>query len=471
MEPGASGPGASGPGASGPGTSGPEADGPESKEPEANGAESKEPEANGAESSGPEANGAESSGPETSGAETSGAEAAGGSAAGGPDAPAPAPSGARPARRRRLLIRLAAGGVSLTLLAGSAAAWWFYRKLDSNITTDTTAAAELQVHEKERPAPLVMDAQNILVLGSDTRSGKGNSEYGRDDGGKRSDTTILLHIAADRQSATAMSIPRDLMAEIPGCRTADGSRTGARFAQFNSAYETGGAACTIRTVEKMTGIRVDHHMIVDFRGFKKMVDAIDGVEVCVPEAIDDPQARLRLAAGEQTLHGEEALGYVRARKSLGDGSDTERMERQQQFLGSLVKKVQSNGVLLNPARLYPLLDAATKSLTTDPGLDSLKDLYDLTRSVRSIPTEKVQFLTAPRQPYTANTNRDELIQPDAEQLFKRLREDAPITVVPEGGRESEETKRKQDATSPSSPSPSPTFTGTNAATGSCGVKH
>ncbi|MFF8959032.1 LCP family protein [Streptomyces sp. NPDC014894] len=403
----------------------------------------------------------------------------------GPDAPAapappdsPGPPGASgppdpadgdpPAARKRHWLRWTALGTAVVVLAGAGAAWWFYRQLDSNITTDTTAAAELQMYERERPTPVVQDAQNILVLGSDTRSGKGNSEYGRDDGGsQRSDTTILLHIAADRQSATAMSIPRDLMARIPSCRTADGSRTQERFGQFNSAFETGGAACTIRTVEKMTGVRIDHHMIVDFRGFKKMVDAVDGVEVCLKKPIDDPDARLALDAGAQTLDGEQALGYVRARKTLGDGSDTDRMERQQQFLGALVKKVQSNGVLLNWTKLYPLLDAATKSLTTDPGLDSLKDLYDLSRSVQKVPTEKVQFLTTPRQPYAANRNRDELVQPEADELFERLREDRPITVLP---KDADETAAEREGTadgSSASPTPSPTFTGTNAAVGVC----
>lgn len=321
----------------------------------------------------------------------------------------------------------------LVLLASAAVGWWFYRKLDANITTDTTAAAELETYEKERPKQVVLDAQNILLLGSDSRSGKGNSKYGRDGGSQRSDTAILLHIAADRRSATAMSVPRDLMVDIPSCRQPDGTRTREQFAQFNWAFEFGGAGCTIRTVEGFTGVRIDHHMVVDFSGFKGMVDAVHGVEVCLKEPINDTDAHLKLKAGKQTLHGEQALGYVRARKSIGNGSDTERIERQQQFLGALVKKVQSNGVLLNPTRLYPVLDAATKSLTTDPGLDSLRDLYDLTRSIRHVPTEKVQFLTVPRQPYSADPNRDELVQPDANQLFKRLREDKPVSVAPKRG--------------------------------------
>ncbi|MGW8573160.1 LCP family glycopolymer transferase [Streptomyces niveus] len=379
--------------------------------------------------------------------------------------------------RKRHWLRWTALGTSVVVLAAAGAGWWFYQKLDSNITTDTTAAAELRTYEKERPKPIAVDAKNILLIGSDTRSGAGNGKYGRDDGGsQRSDTTILLHLAADRRSATAMSIPRDLMVEIPSCLTEDGKRSNKQSAQFNWAFQFGGAACSIRTVETLTGIRVDHHMVIDFSGFKDMVDAVDGVEVCLKKPVNDVDAHLKLPAGKQTLTGEEALGFVRARKTIGDGSDTERMERQQQFLGSLVRKVQSNGVLLNPTRLYPVLDAATKSLTTDPGLNTLRDLYDLARGLRNVPTEKVQFLTVPRQPYVNDPNRDELVQPDADRLFAKLRKDEPVSIVSAEEKQAENTQRdggssktdgKPDDMGPSEASATPTFPGTNAAAGLC----
>ncbi|MFD4237273.1 LCP family protein [Streptomyces sp. NPDC058542] len=375
--------------------------------------------------------------------------------------------------RKRHWLRWTALAASFLVLVAAGVGWWMYQKLDGNITTDTSAAAELKAYEKERPAPVVMDAQNILLIGSDSRAGD-NRKYGRDDGGsQRSDTTILLHLAADRKSATAVSLPRDLMVEIPSCRTSDDKETRKQFTQFNTAFEVGGTACTIRTVERMTGIRVDHHMVVDFNGFKDMVDAVDGVEICLKEPIDDKDAHLELPAGRQTLNGEEALGYVRARKTLGDGSDTERMERQQQFLGALVNKMQSNGVLLNPTRLYPVLDAATKSLTTDPGLDSLRDLYDLVRGMRNVPTEQVQFLTVPRQPYRNNVNRDELVEPDAGELFEQLREDRPVAVVPadelEEAQRDQEGKQdgKPDDTGSGSPTPTPTYSGSSAADDLC----
>ncbi|MFI0907415.1 LCP family protein [Streptomyces sioyaensis] len=386
----------------------------------------------------------------------------------GPDRPGP--PRIPPYRRHRW--RWAATAAVAALLAGSGAGWAVYTKLNRNIRTDSAAERELRKWESERPPAGPPNAENVLLIGSDSRKG-GNRRYGRS-GGQRSDTTMLLHLAADRKSATAVSIPRDLMVEVPHCKRSDGTETGPRTAQFNSAFALGGPACTIRTVEKLTRIRIAHYMILDFVGFTRMVDAVGGVEVCLNRPVQDAEAHLTLPAGRQTLHGEAALGYVRARKSLGNGSDTQRMQRQQQFLGALVKKVQSNGVLLNPTRLYPVLDAATSSLTTDAALASLRGLYELVRSTRSIPTDRVQFLTVPRQEYRYDRNRDELVQPDAERLFGQLRRDLRVSVTPPP--DSAEAPVRTGDDSPAgrpegSPSPAPgsgpAFPGTTAEHGSC----
>lgn len=383
----------------------------------------------------------------------------------------------------RRWVRRGALGVGGVLVVAGGVAWGVYAKLEGNITPDEAAAAELARYEKERPTSLVRDAQNILLIGSDSRAGNGNRRYGRDSGTERSDTTILLHLSAERRSATAVSIPRDLMVHVPSCRRRDGTRTQPMFAMFNYAFQKGGSACTIRTVERLTDIRVDHHVVVDFHGFKEMVDAVDGVQICLAKPINDKAARLRLPAGKSTLNGEQALGYVRARKSLGDGSDTDRMERQQRFLAALVHKVQSNDVLLNPVRLYPVLDAATSSLTTDPALASLRGLYELARGVRNIPTERVQFLTVPRESYIYNANRDQLVEPEARRLFQRLRVDAPVEVVnsPEtsqgssrdsshkSSRDRDEKPGGKQSNGPADPTPpAPTFRGNTAAENPCG---
>ncbi|MFD5493418.1 LCP family protein [Streptomyces sp. NPDC127091] len=413
---------------------------------------------------------------------------AGGGRTLGPGAGASASGTGQARRRRRRWVRGTGLGLAVLLVLAAGAGWAVYVKLDGNITPDEAAAAELARFEEERPTPLVKEARNILLIGSDSRSGDGNRRYGRDSGTERSDTAILLHLSAGRRSATAVSLPRDLMVAVPGCPREDGTRAGPVFTMFNQAFQRGGSACAIRTVEKLTGIRVDHHIVVDFHGFKEMVEAVDGVEVCLREPIDDKAAKLRLPAGRVTLNGEQALGYVRARKSLGDGSDTHRMERQQRFLGALVNKVQGNDVLLNPVKLYPVLDAATSALTTDPELASLRGLYELVRGLREIPTERVQFLTVPREPYAADANRDQLSQPEAEALFERLRRDASVTVAqeaaqgpgtgtesgaPSGNSDDDGTDgdgkvtQGESAESSGPPSPTPTFSGNTAAEDGC----
>jgi LCP family protein required for cell wall assembly len=419
------------------------------------------------------------------------APAEAGSAAGGSGGGASTRPAGAGRRRRRRWVRWVAGGVGFVVLATAGTGWWLYKKLNGNITADTNAAAELQTYEKDRPTPVALDALNVLLIGSDTRTGKGDGKFGGGgDGTARSDTTILLHLAADRKSATAVSIPRDLMVHIPSCGRPDGSHTQAQFAQFNWAYSFGGTACTTRTVENLTGVRIDHEMVVDFNGFKDMVDAVGGVDVCLAQPVDDKDAHLKLSAGKHLLNGTQALGYVRSRHGIGDGSDTERITRQQGFLGALFKKVQSDGVLLNPTRLYPVLDAATKAITTDPGLASLRDLYNLVHSMQSVPTDKVQFLTVPVEPYAPDPNRDALVTSKADKLFTELRDDTPVTVQPSGSPSDSPPAAGSSGASPSaspgaggpsggtgssgSPAlgvtpatPAPTFTGTNASVGLC----
>ncbi|WP_327677498.1 LCP family protein [Kitasatospora sp. NBC_00458] len=351
-----------------------------------------------------------------------------------PDDPDPDAPGtpAAPRRRRRRWLMITAGALAFLLVACGTLLWVAYRKLDGNIRTDSTTDQLLARLEAERPSRTAgaRGAENILLIGSDDRTGA-NATYG-EAGGQRSDTTILLHLAADRRHATAVSIPRDVMVTVPACQKPDGTRSRQSLMQFNAAFETGGPACSIRTVEQLSGIRVDHYVILDFAGFKRMVDAVDGVEVCVPQAIHDKDAKLDLSAGRQTLRGEQALGYVRARETLGDGSDTQRMGRQQQFLAALIRKVQSQDVLLNPTKLWPVLDAATSSVRADSGLSSLGALYDLTQDLRGIPSSDVVFLTAPRRPYRFDSDRDEFVQPQTTQLFTALRDDRPVTVRPPG---------------------------------------
>lgn len=328
---------------------------------------------------------------------------------------------AAPRRRPRWWVLALAGA----LLAVSTAGWLAYRKLNGNITTDLTAAEQLARYDAERPPPAPGRARNILLIGTDSRAGPNGGGYGEDDGTQRSDTVILVHLAGDRDRATALSLPRDLLVDIPQCTGRDGETVPARHGQFNTAFETGGAGCTIRAVERLTGIRIDHHLVVDFTGFRDLVDAAGGVELCLDRPLSDEDSGLELPAGCRRLDGEEALSYVRARKGLGDGSDTARIDRQQRLMAALTDQLYASGVLLNPVRLYPVLDEATSALTVDAGLDSLTELYDLVRQLREVPEDRIGFATVPRESAPDDANRDVLVQPDAERLFERLRADLP----------------------------------------------
>ncbi|WP_052390560.1 LCP family protein [Streptomyces sp. NRRL B-24484] len=321
------------------------------------------------------------------------------------DAPSPRP------RRRALRIAAltAAAGLAVTVGLG----WWAYARLDGNLRTDTATERALAEQAALRPKSSG-DAENILVMGSDYRPELGSA---------RSDTVLLVHLAGDGKRLQVVSVPRDMMVPIPSCPRAGAAASRAQYAQFNWAFDLGGAACTIRTFEDLTGIRVDHHLVVGFEGFSRIVDAVGGVEVDLPRAERDPNVGLDLSAGPHLLQGADALAYVRAREYVGDGSDTNRMSRQQAFLGQLSAKLRSSGTLFNPARLYPVLDAVTSSITADSGLDSLGKLYDLVARLRAVPEGQVDYRTVPRKPYTADPDRDVPDEPAASQLFRSLRED------------------------------------------------
>ena len=324
------------------------------------------------------------------------------------------------ARTRPFKRALTALGVVVALLAvtGTAAAALAYYRLNGNINR----VAIDEVLGSDRPEKVAepaadREATNILLMGSDKRVGDLSF-------GERSDTTILLHLAANRQSAVMVSIPRDSIVDIPECLTPDGTTVPARSAaMFNEAFSEGGPACTVKTVESLTEIRIDNYVVIDFRGFKDMVNALGGVEVCVPEAVNDPKSRLDLRAGRQTVKGEQALAYVRTRYALGNGGDLSRIDRQQAFLGSMVSKVRSTGLLLRPDRLYNFLAAATKSITTDLG--SLNTLRKLAQEVRGVDTKDVTFLTVPNEPYPADPNRVQF-KPSAQGLWTALRFDQPL---------------------------------------------
>lgn len=277
-------------------------------------------------------------------------------------------------------------------------------------------------------------AINLVVLGSDTREGQGGG-YGSSAiiEGARSDTTMLIHISADRQRVLGVSIPRDSLVQIPSCKTADGVMSAPYYDRFNEAFSIGGPACTVKTIEALTGVYIDHFLVVDFRGFKSVVNALGGVEVCLKQPVYDYKSKLNLPAGRQTISGEDALAFVRARYAFGDGSDISRLDRQQDFVSAAIRKATSRGVLTNPVKLYRVLDAGTKSLATDHGF-GLTQMRELAESLTGVRPEQVSFLTVP---WVGNADMSTVswYQPKAQPLFDAIKNDTPYpppTTVPDG---------------------------------------
>ncbi|MER6301621.1 LCP family protein [Kitasatospora sp. NPDC001539] len=328
--------------------------------------------------------------------------------------------------RRRRYLRTAIGLAAVLVLSVVGAGAWFYHRLDSNITTFD--AGGVATERPPAPVPASPGAQvpvNVLLLGSDTRDDGNNALGGGDQGPGHSDTAILLHVYADHKHAVGVSIPRDTLVTLPACKLPDGTWTKPRTDQmFNSAFSVGDSpkgnpACTQNTVEKLTGLRIDHTVVVDFKGAAAMADAVGGVDACVPNDVNE--YGIHLKKGIQRLTGQSAVDYLRARHGIGDNSDIGRMKRQQAFLSSMIKKVQSQGFSLTT--LLPLADAATRSLTVDEGLGTAMKLVDFARSVQDIKLSDVTFVTAP---WRFAGDRVRLVQPDADTLWKLLREDRTL---------------------------------------------
>jgi LCP family protein required for cell wall assembly len=215
------------------------------------------------------------------------------------------------------------------------------------------------------------------------------------------------------------------MVSRPPCRSRDGKgqEPPARLAMWNEAFALGGEACTIAQFEMMSHLRVNHFVIVDFNGFKSMVDALGGVPVCLPKEVNDTVGKIHLPAGSYEVTGDQALDYVRARHAISaSGDDISRIKRQQAFLAAMVHKAVSAKTLFNPGRLIKFLDAATQSLTMDPGLAKLTDLFRLAQELRGIGLDKVQFLTVPIATYTPDPNRI-AVGPGTDKLWGELRRD------------------------------------------------
>ena len=277
--------------------------------------------------------------------------------------------------------------------------------------------------------PKLNNAENILVIGSDTRTGQ-HGVGGNLPGCKCSDTLMLLHISPGRHGATVLSIPRDTMVPIYACAPSDGTpgqqANPTSFERINAALQAGGPACSWKTVDQQTGIHIDHFVQLDFTGFQKIIDDVGGVNICLPTAVSNPQSGLFLSAGRHHVFGREALAFWRIRENIGLGSDLQRIQRDQFLMASLVQGVQHSGLLNSPTKMLSVIRDATGAMTTDTGLDQTT-MLQIASSLRGLRSSSVQFVTAPNVAYPPDPGAEvQFAQPQASQLFGAIAHDVKL---------------------------------------------
>ncbi|MGW5864898.1 LCP family protein [Streptomyces sp. NPDC055239] len=351
-------------------------------------------------------------------------------------APQPEAAGGRRKQKPRKskgkkILLWTAGSLALVLVAGGTGAYLYYEHLNDNINSIADDGASTGGFSKDR-------AINILVMGTDKRSGAGNEKYGDKGSVGHADTTILLHVSKDRTNATALSIPRDMITDIPDCPTTmkDGSKktiTGSQSVRFNESLGQSDRtpSCTMRTVTEITGIVPDHFMVADFNAVKTLSSAVGGVDVCLAKDIDDPDSHLDLPAGKHTIEGEEALAFVRTRHSVGTGGDLSRIELQQQFLSSLMRKLKSNDTLTSPTKMIKLAEAGTEALTVDSKIADIMKLRDLGMELGKLDMKNLTFATVPVVDNPAEKVHTTVVVNDAkaDPLFSMMRADESLTAV------------------------------------------
>jgi len=316
---------------------------------------------------------------------------------------------------------------SFAVLVTAGAGWAMLRFYDGKITRITG----LRLDTRDRPVDVPRDAKNILIVGSDSRGdlAAGQGTQGRGEQfvtGQRSDTVILAHLYGDADQAQLVSFPRDSWVEIPSYVSPEtGDVVAAHEGKLNSAFFEGGPALLIDTIEDLTGVYVDHYMQIDFDGFQAMVDQLDGVEVCLPEAAKERDSGIDLPAGRQVIQGEQALAFVRQRKGLPNG-DIDRIRRQQQFIGAIVRKVLSAGTLLNPIKLNGVITVATQALQVDEDL-TIGQLQELAFRLRGFDAGGVTFTTVPITGLDRREGQSVVLldEQKADQLFDDIRLDIP----------------------------------------------
>ncbi|MER6108630.1 LCP family protein [Streptomyces hirsutus] len=377
--------------------------------------------------------------------------------ASGGDVPTPGGGG----RPRRRMLKWVAAVLALLLLGAGGAGYVYYRHLNGNIKQNPLNLGDNKV-AKPTPNAAGQTPLNILLIGSDARDSKENQDLGgaRETFGSTplADVQMLLHLSADRTNMSVISMPRDTLVRIPKCTDPeDGTVYEASIGRTmtNQSLGHGGPGCTVATWQELTGIHIDHFIMVDFAGVVSMADAVGGVPVCVDANIlsRDSQGHgsgLKLPEGTHPIKGEQALQWLRTRYGFEDGSDLARAKAQHMYMNSLARELRENADLSNPNKLRRLAEEATRALTVDPGLDTVKKLYDLSNELRGVDPERITMTTMPNRYVGARVEPTE----DAEQLFRLVREDIALDGKDEKpARTAEAAKEKRPAvtTEPAAP--------------------
>jgi LCP family protein required for cell wall assembly len=365
-------------------------------------------------------------------------------------APAGPPASPAPKKLRKRLKWVAISVVGVLLL-GAGGIYGYYEYLNSRLKTTPKNAG---TDAPKAPADAFgRRPLNILLIGSDSRLGAGNEGYGDAGHEGLADTTILMHISADRSNATLVSIPRDTMVKVPKCTVKGKVWEPVNSFPFNETLTRGGPQCTVSTVDTMLGLQVDHYIMIDFKGVKEMTSAVGGVPVCLSAPINDPVlpnhgggTDLFLKAGPQRLEGENALKFLRARHAFGDGSDLSRIEAQKGFLMSLAREVKSNASLTNVDGMLKIAQVATGNLTVDEGLGGIDKLIALGNEIKKVPEKRMAFTTLPNEPWPQKPDqRVQQAQPAARQLWAAVAADTSLT---EGDKNASPPPTEQNPTPP-----------------------
>ncbi|WP_435842051.1 LCP family protein [Streptomyces hirsutus] len=385
-----------------------------------------------------------------------GGNAAAGDDSGGtptPDGDIPASGGDTSAtggggrRPRRRMLKWVAAVLALLLLGSAGAGYLYYRHLNGNIKQNPLNLGDNKV-AKPTPNAAGQTPLNILLIGSDARDSKENQDLGgaRETFGATplADVQMLLHLSADRTNMSVISMPRDTLVQIPKCTDPE---NGTVYPASNGRVMTnqslgqGGPGCTVATWQELTGVHIDHFLMVDFAGVVSMADAIGGVPVCVDANIHSRNSQghgsgLKMEKGTHPVKGEQALQWLRTRYGFEDGSDLARAKAQHMYMNSMVRMLRENATLSNPNKLRRLAEKATEAITVDPGLNSVKKLYDLSNELRKVEPKRITTATMPNRYVGARVEPTE----DAEQLFRLVREDIAL----DGGNAKKEAGGTQD---------------------------